>query len=155
MSGYIVIKEENPDSPDAARLMDELSDALKAITGDSGRSSFSTEDACGPRSIFVIACRDGEAVGCGALRPIDDDIAEVKRMYAKQKGMGIGTKILSYLESKAREMGYSALRLETRRINRNAVLFYEKSGYHRIPNYGKYADRPEAVCFEKQLMKGL
>ena len=74
-------------------------------------------------------------------------------MYAKQKGMGIGTKVLTYLESRARDMGYSALRLETRRINRNAVSFYEKSGYHRIPNYGKYADRPEAACFEKQLMK--
>ena len=154
MSGYITIKEEDPNTPDAIQLMDELSDALESITGNSGRSSFNTSDIFGQRAIFVLAYNEnGEAVGCGAIRPIDDKTAEVKRMYAKEKGVGIGTKVLSHLEAKAQELGYTALRLETRLINQRAVAFYENRGYYRIPNYGKYVNRPEAVCFEKRLEK--
>lgn len=152
MSGYIIIKEEDPNTPNAIKLMNELSDALESITGNSGRSSFSTSDICGQRAIFVLAYNENEeAVGCGAIRPIDDKTAEVKRMYAKEKGIGIGTKVLSYLESKAQELGYTALRLETRLINQRAVAFYENRGYYRILNYGKYVNRPEAICFEKRL----
>jgi ribosomal protein S18 acetylase RimI-like enzyme len=154
MSNGITIGEEDPYTPDAMHLMDELSDALESITGNSGRSSFNLNDVCGQQATFVIARNDdGEAVGCGAIRPIDNTMAEVKRMYAKEKGMGVGAKVLSYLEIKALEMGYSVLRLETRSVNHRAVEFYENRGYYQIPNYGKYVNRPEAVCFEKQLIK--
>lgn len=40
MSGYISIKEEDPNTTDAINLMNELSDTLEYITGNSGRSSF-------------------------------------------------------------------------------------------------------------------
>lgn len=154
MSKYITVQEVDPKSSDAIHIMDELSNDLESITGNSGRGSFNTSDACGQRAVFAIARnQDGEAVGCGAIRPIDENTAEVKRMYAKEKGIGVGTKVLSYLETKAQKMGYSVLRLETRLINQRAVSFYENSGYYRILNYGKYVNRPEAVCFEKQLVK--
>lgn len=46
------------------------------------------------------------------------------------------------------------LGLETRLVNTRAVHFYERHGYSRIPNYGRYIGRPEAVCFEKTLGAG-
>ena len=132
--------------------MNELSEILESITGGSGKNSFNPNDACASNAVFAIAYNQNEeAVGCGAIRPIDDKTAEVKRMYAKTKANGIGTKILCYLEKRAQEMGYSVLCLETRLINKRAVFFYESRGYHRILNYGKYANRPEAVCFEKNI----
>lgn len=149
----ITVKEENPNIPDALRLLEELSDALESITGNSGKGSFDPNDVCVTRALFVIARnQDGEAVGCGAIRPIGENIAEVKRMYAKIRDLGIGTEILKYLEAQAQKLGYSALWLETRLVNQQAVSFYENKGYHRIPNYGKYIDKPEAVCFEKCLV---
>ncbi len=152
MDRFITIRDEDPATPEAGRLMDELSGTLEAITGSSGRGSFEVVDICGGRAVFAVARdQDGKAVGCGAIRPDGDNTAEVKRMYAGEKGKGIGKKVLSYLEMRAWELGYRALKLETRLINRRAVAFYEKNGYTRIPNYGKYAGRPEAVCFEKQL----
>lgn len=148
----IHIQEEDPGTPDAILLLDELSDTLKAITGASGRTSFDPEDVRVARSIFVMARdEEGNAVGCGAFRPIDDATAEVKRMYTRDKGRGVGSLILAYLEEKAKEFGYKALRLETRLVNAQAVSFYASRGYNRIPNFGRYAGRPEAVCFEKEL----
>lgn len=146
------IVEVSPDTKDALLLMDELSDELESITGDSGRKSFNFSDVCVPNSIFVVAYNEnGEAVGCGGIRPINKNIAEVKRVYAKVKGMNIGTKILQYLEIHAQKMGYSSLWLETRLVNKRAVAFYQKRGYHRIKGYGKYADNLKAVCFEKKI----
>ena len=146
------IIEKSLNTPEAIIMMDELSEVLESITGDSGKNSFDPNDICGSKALFVIAYNEKEeAIGCGAIRPIDEKIAEVKRMYARAKEKGIGTKILGYLEKRAQEMGYSDLCLETRLINERAVSFYESRGYKRIVNYGKYANRPEAVCFQKNI----
>jgi len=146
------IIEKSPNETEAILLMDELSKNLESITGDSGKSSFNSNDVCVPRSLFVIAYdEDGEAIGCGCIRPINESVAEVKRMFAKIKTMGVGTEILFYLETQARKLGYSALWLETRIINERAVSFYKNRGYYPIPNYGKYVNNPKAICFEKKI----
>ena len=148
----ITISVEDPKNKDATGLLNELSSELETITGSSGRSSFNIDDVIIPKSLFVIA-RDskGKAVGCGSFRPINENIAEVKRMYAKQKGKGIGKDILLFLEEQAKKLGYKKLWLETRLINERAVSFYKYNGYMRIQNYGRYVDKPEAICFEKIL----
>ena len=151
----MTITKEEPSCLDAINLMDELSECLQSITGDSGRSSFNPQDVSVSRSMFVIARNDaGEAIGCGAIRPINENIAEIKRMYTRVKGIGVGTEILSYLERQAQNYGYSTIWLETRLVNQGAVCFYESKGYHRIPNYGKYINSTKAVCFEKKLICG-
>lgn len=147
------IIEKNPNEPDAIILIEKLSETLETITGNSGKNSFNSEDVCVPRSLFVIAYNEGnEAVGCGGIRPINESIAEVKRMFARVKAKGVGTEILSYLEMQAKKLGYSALWLETRLVNEQAVSFYKKRGYDKISNYGKYIGNPEAICFEKKLI---
>lgn len=147
------IIETQPNTQDAINLMEELSNSLEFITGDSGENSFNSNDVSVPRSLFVVAYNeDGEAIGCGAIRPINEAIAEVKRMFAKTKAIGVGSEIFQHLENEAQKLGYSALWLETRLINKKAVSFYEKRGYHRISNYGKYVNRPEAICFEKNII---
>ena len=152
MNNDIKIIETDPNSSKALLLLEELSEALEAITGSSGKNSFHPEDVCIPRSSFVIAYdENGEALGCGGFRPINESTAEVKRMYARTKSIGVGTKILMYLEIQASKLDYTYLWVETRLINERAVAFYENRGYYRIPNYGKYNSNPEAVCFEKKI----
>lgn len=148
----ITIASCQPDDPCAIPLLDQLSDTLASITGDSGRSSFDPRDMDQPHSLFVVARTDeNTAVGCGAYRPLMSGIAELKRMYAAPKTKGVGAAILSHLENMAAQNGYTALWLETRKVNNRAVCFYERHGYTVIPNFGKYAGRNDAVCFAKQL----
>ena len=141
----------DPDCDAARGLIAELDAALAAICGDSGAQSFDANDVRGPRSVFLVA-RDmsGVAVGCGALRPLEGDVAEVKRMYARP-GSGAGVQLLRELERRALEFAYREVWLETRRVNVRAVAFYERHGYRVIPNYGKYAGREDAVCLGKVL----
>lgn len=150
--GRYTITPEDPTSAVAGQLMDELSATLAAITGDSGRSSFDPDDVRVPKALFVVARNEEkQTVGCGAFRPLQDEIAEVKRMYSRPGSVGVGSAILAYLEAEAAGMGYKAFWLETRLVNERAVRFYERRGYSRIPNYGKYIGNPKAVCFEKRL----
>jgi len=151
----IRVTVEDPETPDAALLLDELSDQLSLMTGSSGKASFDVNDVRGDRALFVVARDgDGKPVGCGALRPLEHHVAELKRMYSRRTVPGIGAAVLAHLEAQAQQLGYAAVRLETRAVNSRAVTFYERLGYARIANFGKYAGRPEAVCYEKRLAPG-
>ncbi|XLZ70370.1 GNAT family N-acetyltransferase [Massilia sp. SR12] len=145
----------DPGTPEAQALLAELDGALQAITGDSGRTAFSADDARGAGGRFALA-RDaqGALVGCGALRPLglaEERLAEIKRMYARPGSQGVGSALLAWLEAEARQIGYRALRLETRLVNARALRFYLAHGYRRIENFGRYACNPAAACFEKVL----
>ena len=63
----------------------------------------------------------------------------------------MGAAILGFLEAQALQLGFTTLWLETRVVNHRAVAFYERHGYQKIPNFGKYIGNSEAVCLGKQL----
>jgi GNAT superfamily N-acetyltransferase len=125
-----VIIESKPNTEISKPLLDDLSETLKLITGSDGRGSFLDWEP-NPRAVFVVALQGEEPVGCGALRPINPEIAEVKRMYAKYQGKGIGQAILEYLEEFAKASEYKKIWLETMVININACKFYLKNDYSR------------------------
>ena len=141
----------DPASPEAAALLDRLSEDLRLHYGSDGRASFTDWDAADPKHLFVIFRRNGDAIGCGAIRPISSDVGEVKRMYSLEPGQGTGRAVLSRLCEEAAACGYRHLWLETRRANGRAVGFYERFGFTRRENYGGYVGRDECVCFELEL----
>jgi len=148
----IKIEKSDPLSAESLFLVEKLSAELAEITGDNGKSHFKPEEMQSDRSVWALA-RDenGEAVGCGAIRPISNYIAELKRMFSVRKVPGIGSALVNFLEIEAKYLGYCEIRLETRRINKRAVTFYQKHGYTQIENYGPYVGRDEAICFSKRL----
>jgi hypothetical protein len=101
--------------------------------------------------VFAVTPADPDSPESRALRPLADGVAELKRMYARP-GSGAGRFVLAALERQALAFGYTEAWLEMRRVNGRAVGFYEKHGYLVIPNYGKYAGKPEAVCLGKHLV---
>jgi GNAT superfamily N-acetyltransferase len=149
----VTIEKADPLSPESQRLIERLSTELAEITGDNGKSNFTTDDMRSDKALWVLAREtSGEATGCGALRPLSDNIAEIKRMFSTRKTPGVGTLLLNFLEMSARHLGYAEIRLETRLINHRAVAFYQKNGYQQIENYGPYIGRAEAICFSKCLI---
>ena len=148
----IVASACDPQHPDALALVEELSEALAAITGDSGKASFAADEARVAGGAFLIARGDDDALlGCAALRPFNAAVGEVKRMYARPGTRGVGQALLVQIEREAAAFGYRELWLETRRVNLRAVAFYRRHGYEEIPNYGKYVGRSDAICLGKRL----
>ena len=150
----ISVSAENPLSEAAARLIRELSEDIVrryAELGQDGSGSFSPNDVLVPRSVFLVARLEGQPVGCAALRPLDAEAAEVKRMYvaASARRKGVGRRLLAELERKAGGFGYRILRLETGNRQPEAVALYESCGYRKISAFGKYIGNPVSICYEK------
>lgn len=154
MTADISIASESPLTKDAQRLLAELTDELAArYSDDGGVYSFNPADVLAPRSAFLVARRDGLAVGCGALRQLQPEIGEIKRMYVapEARGLGISRLLLTRLEALAREFGYAWLWLETGTKQPEAMGLYASCGFQRRESYGYYKDDPASVCFEKRL----
>ena len=75
-----------------------------------------------------------------------------KRLEEKGRIPPEQREILNALENWAKEFGYKRTILETGDRQVEAVKFYHKSGYKKIPNYGQYAQMENSNCFEKTLL---
>ena len=143
------------DDPDAAALREAQRVEVE------GRYGGDTEPGPKPTAddiaVFLVARRDGEAVGCGGLRAIDAAHGEVKRMYVapEARGAGVSTAILAALEAEARRLGWSRLVLETGTAQPDAMRFYTREGFTPIPNDGHYADSADSRCYAKDLTPGV
>jgi GNAT superfamily N-acetyltransferase len=90
-----------------------------------------------PSGCFLIVRIDGRSVGCGAVRKLDENTAEVKRMWIDPsvRGRGVGRRLLAGLESAAERLGCQLVRLDTSSHLPEALGLYRSSGYTEIPAY--------------------
>ncbi|HET8540577.1 MAG TPA: GNAT family N-acetyltransferase [Anaeromyxobacter sp.] len=105
-----------------------------------------------PRGRLLLALEGDAVAGCGALRPLEPEIAELKRMYVRPafRGRGIARAIAGALLAAARAEGYRAARLDTLASMREARALYASLGFREIPAY--YANPlPGAVYLELAL----
>ncbi|MGB5666957.1 MAG: GNAT family N-acetyltransferase [Maribacter sp.] len=102
----------------------------------------------------IVLYENGKPIACGAIKEIEPNVMEVKRMYTlpEYRGKGFATGILKELETWAVELTYSNCVLETGKRQPEAIELYTKNGYRIIPNYGQYAGIENSVCFEKKLL---
>jgi GNAT superfamily N-acetyltransferase len=100
---------------------------------------------------FVVAWVDDMAVGCGTVRLIDAETAELKRMYVvtDYRRQGLAGAILRFLEDRARALGANRVVLETVINPPAAVALYRAAGYEEIPKFGPYADSNISFCMGK------
>ncbi|HEX5725905.1 MAG TPA: GNAT family N-acetyltransferase [Longimicrobiaceae bacterium] len=149
----ILVSIADPHLPESVRLVEHLWDELGELYGDTGPCRFSPDELVGEGTVFVVASVDGEAVGCGAVLPLEGDVGEVKRIFVEPRARrrGVAGQVLEALEDAARRLGYRALRLETGLHQPGAISLYDGSGWRRIARYGRHVDDPLSVCFEKQL----
>lgn len=99
----------------------------------------------------IVAYENDQPVGCGAIREIDAETIEIKRMYIQpdSRQKGLATLILKELECWSTELGYRKCVLETGKKQPEAVALYEKNNYQRTANYGPYLGVENSLCFEK------
>ena len=143
------------DDADVQRLAAEQQAEVRARYDGKGEPG--TPPSAADISVVLVArADDGEALGCGALRALAPDVAEVKRMYVAPaaRGRGLGRALLAELEATARLSGWTTLRLETGPRQPEAIGLYTRAGYQPIAAFGAYVDAPDAedsLFFERHL----
>ncbi len=143
-------------TPEIADLLEELNAALAGYA-DEQRHALSMDQLFQPGVRFFLARSNGEAVACGGIA-FYDGYAEVKRMYSRQsvRGKGVAKAILQRLESEARAAGLRLLRLETGVYQKEALNFYEGTGFRACGAFGAYLEMPAhaivtSLFYEKSL----
>ena len=90
-----------------------------------------------PNGRLLLALWENEPAGCVALRKIDSQTCEMKRMfvYTKFHGKGIGRKLAEYLVNEARNIGYRTIKLDTSFRQIEAQKLYQSLGFKLTKPY--------------------
>ena len=90
-----------------------------------------------PRGALLLATIDGHAVGCVAVRPIDDTQCEMKRLYVRPsgRGHGLGRALAGHAVAHARAAGFRRMLLDTLPTMGDAQALYETLGFVDVPPY--------------------
>ncbi len=101
----------------------------------------------------IILCRvDDMYAGCIAVRKIDNETCELKRMFIRNshRGKGIARRLLELAIELAREKGYSRMRLDTLTTMKPAIHLYRECGFYEIPAY--YFNPEKNVLFMETVL---
>lgn len=84
-----------------------------------------------PLGAVLLAWHGERAVGCVALRPVDGTIGEMKRLYVRPegRGLGLGRSLAEAVIAAAREAGYRELRLDVMPEFERARALYRSLGF--------------------------
>jgi GNAT superfamily N-acetyltransferase len=148
------IVEEPLDGPGATTLLPAYLAEIHALYPDwtpDVPPRLTAEDVEPPNGRWLIAYQGSKPIGSAALKRLDDDTAEVKRVYVapEARGTGVARALLARLEEVARTAGYSRLRLDTGPRQPASVALLHSSGYKPIADYN--ANAVAAFWFEKRL----
>jgi len=90
-----------------------------------------------PRGALILAYHEKIAIGCAGIREIDNETAELKRMFVRTeyRKFKIGKKLLELSIDKAKKLNYKKIRLDTLPNMIQAQNLYRSFGFYEIPSY--------------------
>jgi GNAT superfamily N-acetyltransferase len=147
------LRAEPYDGPVAEGLIAAVQQEYVSRYGGPDESPVDPREFVPPDGRFFVGYLDAVPVATGGLRRVDDDTAEIKRMYVvpEARGRGLSRLVLARLEEEAREMGAARVILETGSKQPEAISLYETSGYERIEGFGHYKCEPLSSSYGKTL----
>ena len=160
MTAELVIRPERPDQPEVLALLDALDTYLAGLYAPEDNHILGVQQLLADDVHFLVARRDGVAVGCGAARrmPAEPDTGgqpygEIKRMFVApaQRGQRIAEALVAQLEAGLRDQGINQALLETGRDQAEALRLYRRAGYTVRGPFGGYPDNGLSVFMAKTL----
>lgn len=106
-----------------------------------------------PAGALLIARAGGDVAGCVALRPKEDGVCEMKRLYVRPayRGTGLGRRLAEAILAEARRLGYARMMLDTMESMERARALYRALGFAERPNETPDADSVHTVFMEIDL----
>ena len=105
-----------------------------------------------PRGALLLAQNAATAAGCVALRPVDDAVCEMKRLFVRPeyRGRGLARALVADVIAWAEAAGYGEMVLDTLDWMQPAITLYESFGFERtVPYYSN--PLPGAIFFRRTL----
>ena len=136
-----ILPAQSPEEIDAARAL--FREYATGLGFDLAFQDFEAELAAlpgeyaPPRGALLLARDPAGWAGCVALRPLGDDVCEMKRLFVAPawRGTGLGRRLAEAILEEGRRLGYARMRLDTVPAMRSAIGLYESLGFRGIPAY--------------------
>lgn len=92
-----------------------------------------------PNGCLLLAQHKAEIAGCACMEKIAEDTGGIKRMFVRPafRRQGIGRALLKSVIDKAREIGYSRVRLDSARYMKEAQTLYHSVGFKDIEPFAE------------------
>jgi GNAT superfamily N-acetyltransferase len=90
-----------------------------------------------PRGKLILAREDGKPAGCIALKEMDAERCELKRLYVRPayRGQGLSRVLMDRILADARAIGYKVMLLDTLPFLQTALRLYRAYGFEEIDRY--------------------
>jgi putative acetyltransferase len=90
-----------------------------------------------PEGTIVLAYLEGKPAGCVALRTLEGDSCEMKRLYVRPecRSKGVGRALAEAVIAHARNLGYASIKLDTLGSMREANELYASLGFKTCSPY--------------------
>ncbi len=82
-------------------------------------------------TFFVLEEKDGSIIGAYGLYPLEKHTCELRKMYLHKayRGKGLGKLLLEDALTRARQLGFRRMTLETASVLKEAIALYKSYGF--------------------------
>ena len=103
-----------------------------------------------PNGAFLLATSGAMTLGCVSFRPLGPNEAEAKRLWVHPdaRGLGLARHLMTAIEDRARDMGYSRMKMDSNSALDNAIGLYRRMGWTDCAPYSGF---PADVWMDKAL----
>ncbi len=139
---------------DVLEMVERLDASMKDMYPPESTHLIPPEELSAGANRFFAVKVDGKLMGCGGIRVVGQDYAEIKRIYVdpSSRGLGLAKAILNRLESESRLLGLREMKLETGTSQPEAIRLFERCGYAQCPAFGDYPKNdPYSYFMQKTL----
>ena len=148
----MIIEEADATAPGPKALLEASHRLMEELFPPEDNHYLSLDELNAPGVHFFQAREGTKTLGTGALAE-KGAYGEVKSMFTAPEARckGVAAAILRQLEDRARDLGLSALRLETGESLHAAHTLYERHGFSRCEPFDEYQANDTSVFYEKNL----
>lgn len=154
-SALIQITVDDVSGPEIVAFLEEHVAQLRRISPPESSHALDLVGLRHPDVTLWVARREGEAVGCGALKRLSATHGEVKSMRTAESwvGQGIGASILTHLITEGEARGWDRLSLETgsQEFFAPARRLYARHGFVKCEPFADYRPDPLSIFMTRTL----
>jgi putative acetyltransferase len=140
---------------EVSQLLLEHLQSMRRISPPESVHALDVDGLRKPDVTFWTVWKNGELLGCGALKELDHEHGEIKSMRtaAQHLRKGVARRLLEYILDEARRRGYRRISLETgsQKEFKPAHKLYAASGFTFCEPFADYLDDPNSVFMTREL----